>query len=137
MANEFAPSKKQLEAQAMYEIWKESATPLKDALLWAYENGWYFQTEPNVWKAKKPFDTNSRSNLQRLIDAIADGTVNFIFTLTDTYIYFKSPNMVGGVLLREGASSDPVDANRWPNNVIQLEVGFRRHDSINKSVVLS
>ena len=135
MANEIPPSKKT--TRGLYETWKESYTPLKDALLWAYENGWYFQTEPDVWRPTNPFDTTSKSNLQRLIIEIADGTVNFRFEIQDTYIYFKSPKMVEGVLLKEGASSDP-EAHAWPNNIIKLEVGFRsQHDSINKSEVLS
>ena len=134
MANEIPPSKKQLEAKAMSKTWKESGTYLKDALLWLYENDWYFQTEPDVWTTNTRYD-----EFQSLINDTARRINNdFVFKIQDTYIYFKSPRMGRMVLLREGASSDPADANRWPNNVIKLEVGFRRHhDSINKSVVLS
>lgn len=134
MANEIPPSKKQLEAKAMSKTWKESGTYLRDALLWLYENDWYFQTEPDVWTTNTPYD-----EFQSLINDTARRINNdFRFKIQDTYIYFKSPGMGRMVLLRAGASSDPADANYWPNNVIQKEVGFRRRqDSINKSVVLS
>jgi hypothetical protein len=131
VANEILPSEKQLEAMGMFKTWFGQATYLKDALLWLYKNDWYFQTEFNVWTTNNEF--------QSLINDTASRINNdFVFKIQDTYIYFKSPSMGRMVLLREGASSDPADANRWPNDVIQKEVGFLRHyDSINKSVVLS
>ena len=116
----------------MFETWKSSGTYLKYALLWLYENDWYFQTEPDAWGPRY-------EEFQSLINDMVTPIINndFVFKIQDTYIYFKSPRMERMVLLREGARG-VADAKRWPNNVIQIEVGFQRHyDSINKSVVLS
>ena len=133
----YTPHSKKQEAKAMFAKWRKSRPSIKDALLWLYENDWYFQTETDVWTRNTLYD-----EFQSFINDTASPGLNIlhcIFEIQDTYIYFKSPRMEGGgALLKEGASSDPDEANDWPNNVIQLEVGFRRApDSINKSVVLS